>query len=555
MTSMRSKRFTGSDTATTRRDPPASAHRGLWSSRLVRLIFAWNFVGFAILTLGMLLLSELREQLIQAKVDALATQGELVANVLAETATIGDPKPELLERRAAQVLQRLVLPRATRARLFLPDGTLVADTNVLADRIIERPLPPATAPASARGDLQTTAGAMENAVKNLTVWRMAPWRPDFTIQQERARAVKGDRAAGQRLGDSGERVVSVSIPIQRVQAVLGVLTIESADVDDILNAERRSMMPFIIVAGAISLLFSALLSLVIAQPLRSLAFAADQVRETGQTRLFLPEAKNRQDEIGDLAQALERMTGALADRIDTNERFAADVSHEIKNPLTSIRSAVETARNVTDPASREKLLAIIQADVVRLDRLITDISRASRLEAETARGIGNRVDLGKLLVEIAETYSATGRKDEASVEFKGPPPPGAYVDGQEGPLGQVFRNLIDNARSFTPPGSAVTISLLLILRRGGRWLRALVEDQGPGIPPENLETIFQRFYTERPKGAAFGRNSGLGLSIARQIVEAHRGRIWAENIPDPDTGLTRGGRLIVELPAFKDTSR
>jgi len=273
------------------------------------------------------------------------------------------------------------------------------------------------------------------------------------------------------------------------------------------------------------------------------------VRETGQTRLFLPEAKNRQDEIGDLAQALERMTGALADRIDMNERFAADVSHEIKNPLTSIRSAVETARNVSDPAAREKLLAIIAADVVRLDRLITDISRASRLEAETARGIGNRVDLGKLLVEIAETYAATQRSDEPAVEFKGPPPPGAFVDGQEGPLGQVFRNLIDNARSFTPPGAMVTISLILLVRRDGRWLRALVEDQGPGIPPENLETIFQRFYTERPKGAAFGRNSGLGLSIARQIVEAHRGKIWAENILDRDTGATRGARLIVELPA------
>jgi two-component system sensor histidine kinase ChvG len=565
MNSTRSKRSTASAIATTKsdgariepiwREPPASAHRGLWSSRLVRLIFAWNFVGFAILTLGVLLLSELREQLIQAKIDALATQGELVANVLAETATIGDPRPLLLERRAAQVLQRLVLPHATRARLFLPDGTLVADSNVLADRIIEHPLPPAAPPASAKGDFEKTAGAVGDAIRNLTVWRISPWRPDFTLAQERARAARGDRTAGQRLGDSGERVVSVSIPVQRVQAVLGVLTVESADVDDILNAERRSMLPFILVAGAISLLFSLLLSLVIAQPLRRLAFAADQVRETGATRLFLPEATSRQDEIGDLAQALERMTGALADRIDTNERFAADVSHEIKNPLTSIRSAVETARNVTDPAAREKLLAIIAADVVRLDRLITDISRASRLEAETARGVENRVDLGKLLFEISDTYSATGREGEARVEFKGPPPPGAFVNGQEGPLGQVFRNLIDNARSFTPEGDIVTVSLTLIVRRDGRWLRAMVEDEGPGIPKDNLETIFQRFYTERPKGAAFGRNSGLGLSIARQIVEAHRGKIWAENIADPGTGDTIGARLVVELPAAKETQR
>jgi two-component system sensor histidine kinase ChvG len=552
---MRSKRSTASATATTKHNTPQGGHRGLWSSRLARLIFAWNLVGFAILTLGVLLLSELREQLIQAKIDALATQGELVANVLAETATVGDPKPELLERRAVQVLQRLMLPRATRARLFLPDGALVADTNVLSDRIIERPLPPAEPAATAKGDVAKTANTIGDALRGLLTWRISPWRPDFTLKQERARAAKGDRVAGQRLGDSGERVVSVSIPIQRVQAVLAVLTVESGDVDDILNAERRSMLPFIIVAGAISLLFSALLSLVIAQPLRRLAFAADQVRETGATRLFLPEATSRQDEIGDLAQALERMTGALADRIDTNERFAADVSHELKNPLTSIRSAVDTARNVADPVARDKLLTIIAADVVRLDRLITDISRASRLEAETARGVENRVDLGKLLVEITDTYTATARESDARVEFKGPPPPGAFVNGQEGPLGQVFRNLIDNARSFTAPPGVVTVSLILIVRRDGRWLRALVEDQGPGIPPENLETIFQRFYTERPKGAAFGRNSGLGLSIARQIVEAHRGKIWAENIPGANAGETKGARLVVELPAAKETQR
>ncbi len=496
------------------------------------------------LTLGVLLLSELREQLIQAKIDALATQGELVANVLAETATVGDPAPALLESRAALVLERLMLPKATRARLYLPDGALVADTNVLSDRVIERPLPPPTK--------KTPEQELKSAGKGLAVWRLAPWQPDFTVEEERKLAAKGKRISGQRLGDNGERVVTVSIPIQRVQAVLAVLTVESADVDDILNAERRSMAPFIIVAGAISLLFSALLSLVIAQPLRRLAHAADQIRETGATRLFLPEAKTRQDEIGDLAQALERMTGFLADKIDANERFSADVSHEIKNPLTSIRSAVETARNVKDDAARERLLGIIQADVVRLDRLITDISRASRLEAETARGVENRVDLGKLLVEIADTYSATGRDDEATVEFKGPPPPGAFVNGQEGPLGQVFRNLIDNARSFTPPGDQVTVSLTLILRRDGRWLQAKVEDEGPGIPTENLETIFRRFYTERPKGAAFGRNSGLGLSIARQIVDAHRGRIWAENITNPDTGAVMGARLVVELPAAKE---
>jgi two-component system sensor histidine kinase ChvG len=525
-------------TVTTR---PSNRRRDLWTSRIARLIFAWNFVGFTVLTVGALLLSELREQLIQAKIDALTTEGQLVANVLAETSTIGDPAPMLQEDRAAQVLRRMMLPPSTRLRLFTPDGRAVADSNVLADRITMRPLPKQTPDA-------------KPAQRDWLDARITQWRPERTLKEEHAIAFAGGRAGGQRVSETGERVVSVSLPVQHVQAVLGVLTLESADVDEILSAERRSMLPFIVGAGAVSLLFSALLALVIAKPLRALATAADDVRESGGTRLVLPNESRRKDEIGDLAQALERMTGALADRIDANERFAADVSHEIKNPLTSIRSAVETAKAVTDLSARERLLSIIQADVLRLDRLITDITRSSRLEAETARGGQELVDLGRLLVEISETYSATAKESEADVVFDGPPPPGALVLGQEGPLGQVFRNLIDNARSFSPPGGVVKIGLTLILRRDGRWLHATVEDQGPGVPTDNLEAIFKRFYTDRPKGAAFGRNSGLGLSIARQIVQAHKGRIWAENMDQEGKG-PKGARLVVELPAAREIGR
>ncbi len=482
--------------------------------------------------------------MIQAKIDALTTEGELVANVLAETSTVGDPTPMLQEDRAAQVLRRMMLPPSTRLRLFTPDLRAVADSNVLADRITVRPLP--------KLPKQPTQAKPEE--RDWLNSRITEWRPERTLQEELAIAFTGKRASGQRVSEAGERVVSVSLPVQHVQAVLGVLTLESADVDEILAAERRSMLPFIVGAGAVSLLFSALLALLIAKPLRALASAADEVRESGGTRLVLPNESRRKDEIGDLAQALERMTGALADRIDANERFAADVSHEIKNPLTSIRSAVETAKAVTDTNARERLLSIIQADVLRLDRLITDITRSSRLEAETARGGQGLVDLGRLLVEIAETYSATAKPDEAKVMFEGPPPPGALLLGQEGPLGQVFRNLIDNARSFSPPDGIVKIGLTLILRRDGRWLHATVEDQGPGIPTDNLETIFKRFYTDRPKGAAFGRNSGLGLSIARQIVQAHKGRIWAENQEQEGKGA-KGARLVVELPAARETGR
>jgi len=255
----------------------------------------------------------------------------------------------------------------------------------------------------------------------------------------------------------------------------------------------------------------------------------------------------RRDEIGHLAQALERLTGALAERIDSNARFAADVSHEIKNPLTSIRSAVETVRGVSDRDARERLLAIIAADVRRLDRLITDISRASRLEAETALGATGAVDLAHLLDELTQTYQIT-RRDGVNVAFEGVWE-GLWVRGQEGPLGQVFRNLIDNARSFSPPEGTVTVRLALEGGRERTSARVVVDDEGPGIPPENLETIFQRFYTQRPQGVAFGGNSGLGLSIARQIVTAHKGRIWAENRPEG------GARFVVELPLARDSAR
>jgi two-component system sensor histidine kinase ChvG len=358
----------------------------------------------------------------------------------------------------------------------------------------------------------------------------------------------GEIAGGERLDENGDRVVSVTLPIRRVQAVLGTVTLESADVERILVAERASMIPFMIGAAVAIFLSSLLLALFIAQPLRRLAWAADRLRLTGATRLHLPDVSKRKDEIGALAHSLEAMTGALADRIDTNERFAADVSHEIKNPLASIRSAVDAARAVNDEERRGKLLGIVAQDVKRLDRLITDISRATRIEAETARADLDEVDLGTMLFELARAYPAAEEEPHhVEVAFAGAKPVGAVVLGQAGALGQVFRNLIDNARSFSPDGGRVSVGVEVLRGKEGQVVRASVDDQGPGIPPENLETIFRRFYTQRPKGAAFGGNSGLGLSIARQIVGAHNGRIYAQNIERD--GQIAGARLVVELPA------
>lgn len=534
-----------SATATTR----AEGLRAVARSRIARIIFIWNFAGFALLALGVLLLTELRAGLIEAQFRNLRTQGELITNLLIEAGTVqGDPYPAINEPAVRDVLRRLFPPIAQGGRpqdggprilVYAADGRLVADTDVLYDRLEERPLPP---PGEAK--LGERIGRVAQRVQAL---RLTPWAQG-SLEEERARALQGEIARGERINESGERVVSVTLPIRRVQMALGTVTVESADVERILAAERAGMIPFVVGAAIAIFLSSLLLALFIARPLERLALAADSLRHTGATRLKLPDVSRRRDEIGALAQSLEAMTDALADRIDANERFAADVSHEIKNPLASIRSAVDAARAVSDPARQAQMLEIVAQDVKRLDRLITDIARASHIEAETARLEPEAVDLGALVYEIVRAYARPAEdRDGAEVLFVGPRPENAVVSGQDGPLGQVFRNLIDNARSFSPPGGEVRVRAEIVRDKDRPLVRVSVEDEGPGIPPENLETVFRRFYTQRPQGTAFGGNSGLGLSIARQIVTAHHGRIYAENIVGPG-GARAGARLVVELP-------
>jgi two-component system, OmpR family, sensor histidine kinase ChvG len=539
---MQSKPSTVSATGTTRVD----GLRAVARSRIARIIFIWNFAGLAFLILGVLLLAEMRAGLTEAQFRNLRTQGELITNLLIETGTVeGDPNPYVNEPAVRSVLKRILPPVAEgarpgvgrpRVRMFSPDGRLIADSDVLYDRLIETPL-------SDIGERPSLSETLQRAAERVEYLRLTPWRPTSTIEDERARALAGEIARGERLNERGERVVSVTLPVRRVQQVVGAVTIESADVERILVAERASMIPFVLGATIAIFLSSLLLALFIARPVERLAMAADRLRLTGATRLSLPDLSRRKDEIGALAHSLEAMTGALADRIDANERFAADVSHEIKNPLASIKSAVESARAAKSPDQQNKMLAIVAQDVHRLDRLITDIARASRIEAETARGDLDRVDLGALLHDLAKAYApAPDQSARVEVVFAGAKPDDAIVLGQPGPLGQVFRNLIDNARSFSPEGGRVSVAVDVPRTKDGPIVRAIVEDDGPGIPPENLETVFERFYTQRPKGAAFGGNSGLGLSIARQIVTAHEGRIYAQN---RDEG---GARLVVELP-------
>ncbi len=515
---------------------PEAAHRrrrAAWplGSRLGRTIIVLNLLGLAILIGGALVLNELRQGLIQTRLESLELEGDVIAKVIDEYATVGEPRPELEADAAANMVDVLSIPSTQRARLFDASGRLLADSYVVADRVDQAPLPPALKPGQ-----REDAGAAREREQRLETARRA-------VSAEVLAAMRGEVVRNVRLAEDGKRVVSVSIPIRHVQAVLGVLTLQASGADEIVSAQRRALLPFIFIAIGVTLLSSLLLTQLIAEPVLRLARAADRVRLQHARAIALPDLAKRDDEVGDLTRSLEDMTRAIAERMQAIERFAADVAHELRNPMTSIRSAVETLDLVDSPNAKGRLLNILNQDISRMDRLITDISNASRLDAELAREQPSPLDLRPLLAQVAEFYEAIRKAGEVRVRFVAPAAADpVHVNGREGPLGQVLRNLIDNARSFSPEGGEVRVNLV----RGRSEASIYVDDDGPGIPAENLETVFQRFYTSRPKGAAFGGNSGLGLAIARQIIEAHGGRIWAENRLEGDR--VAGARFCLALP-------
>lgn len=505
-------------------------------SRLGRLIIALNLLALAILIGGSLILNEVGRGLIRTRLDSLEVQAELIANVIAELDTRGDPVPILESEGALLALQKTFVPKGQRARLFDMDGNVIADSYLVSNDVEVSTLPPARARGSPPPEGPNPAEAKQ---------RLAD--AHRSLMDEVHTALRGQIVKAVRRNDTGERVVSVAIPIQRVKGVVGALVLEAGGLDKIVAAQRAELIPFILVALGVTLFSSVLLHLAVVRPIQRLSAAADQVRLARARAISFPDLESRNDELGDLARSLETMTETLSNRMDAIERFAADVSHELKNPLTSVRSAVETLELVRDQRGKDRLMALLKQDVRRMDRLITDISNASRLDAELSREQPRAFDVARLIDEIAGLYAAAARPGEAVVKYvntAGEPLP---VTGREGPMGQVFRNLIDNARSFSPADGEVRVEAGRGSSDPARPVTISVEDEGPGIPPENLETIFERFYTSRPAGAAFGGNSGLGLSIARQIVLAHGGRIWAENRTGAD-GQVKGARFVVALP-------
>ena len=541
-----------SDTATKR--PEGFRRRvtgfGVWLRRTFTSRLAWTIIGvnlatLAVLLVGMWALTENRRGLVDAKVDSLTAQAEIIANIITETSVSGDaPGPRMDPDGAREVLRRLsqlYVPDETRALLYAPGPRRIADSDLIAGAVEQSELP---APGDAASRGPGLWRQIEDGFGRLFLDAEDRDRLDRDLVEEvKAAFVTGEPQAGLRRGPDGERIVSVTIPIQLIQAVVGTVTYESYDFDELIAAERAAILPYALTA-VIAIMTGALwLTGSIARPVRRLADAARAVRLAGGRRVPLPDMSRRLDEIGDMGRAFTAMTDALYDRLDAIESFAADVSHEIKNPLTSIRSAAEILPLAKDEVLRDKLIAVIQHDVKRLDRLITDISNASRLDAELAREDLSVIDLGRLLGDISSIEMGGGEDGERPRIELVTHGADLKIRGHEGPLSRVFINLIENAVTFSPPGGVVTVSVRRVGSTHGRII-VEVRDEGPGVPPDNLETIFERFYTQRPEGAAFGSHSGLGLAIARQIITAHGGRITAANRSD-----RTGACFTVDLPA------
>ncbi|WP_131113200.1 stimulus-sensing domain-containing protein [Lichenihabitans psoromatis] len=560
------------------------------SSSLTRRIVVLNLGGLLALLLLFLYLNQFREGLIDARVQSLQTQGEIIAAAIAASATVEtdaitvDPE-KLLQLAPGQstgapdedasslqfsinpekigpVLRRLVSPTRTRARVFDSEGELLLDSRSLSlhGNILRSDLPPPDPNEATL--IERTWSEVKRRFGHTDVSLFDDGRNAKGVGfPEVARALKGATQYVVRVNKKGETIVSVAVPIERFKNIRGALLLstQGGDIDAIIASERWAFFRVFLLAAGVTFLLSLLLANTIAGPMRRLADAADRVRRGINSREEIPDFTSRSDEIGHLSGALRDMTGALYLRMEAIESFAADVAHELKNPLTSLRSAVETLPRIKSEESRERLMSVIQHDIRRLDRLISDISDASRLDAELARGATAQVDVKRLLTAVVEVANGVSRDDGVTIALTvepkatGEQDDDAFkVEGHDSRLGQVMNNLIDNARSFSPEGGVVNVLLRSCCLDDGdegiAGVEIVVEDAGPGIPADAFERIFERFYTDRPEHG-FGQNSGLGLSISRQIIDAHGGRIFARN-REPQHDLATMG--VDDHPEWSD---
>lgn len=537
-------------------------------SPLTGRILAVNLIAPLLLLAGLLYLDQYEGALITNELDGLRVQADLVAAAIGEGAVTAEMETfenlrlpvtshRLQPEASRAMIRRLAELGGVRARLFDPNGLLVADSRRLmgpGGMVQVADLPPPE-PVSLVGTLRNAYDWVKRA---LSLGRSLPRYVERVEQtasdyDEVVEAIEvAVPATAVRQVDRDRKLLSAAVPVQYYKQVVGAVMVSrsDADIEQSLFEVRLAILKLFLGTLFVTVLVSFYLAGTIARPIRRLAAAAEQVRSGQNRRQVIPDLSRRQDEIGELSVSLRAMTEALRQRMDATERFAADVAHEIKNPLTSLRSAVETIVRLDDPDKQRRLLAIVKDDVSRLDRLISDISDASRLDAELSRAETGEVTVRPMLETLADVYALAGQDRAVTFDLDVPEDGGGpegdtlVIRGLEDRLVQVIRNLIGNALSFSPEGGVITLRG----RREGGEVVIEVEDQGPGIPAGKERDVFNRFYTERPLGEKFGTHSGLGLSISQQIVEAHRGTITAGNVRAAD-GTVRGALFTVRLPA------
>ncbi|MEQ8735934.1 MAG: stimulus-sensing domain-containing protein [Rhodospirillaceae bacterium] len=532
---------------------------GLRLTLLTRRVLAVNLVAPVLLGLGLLFLDEYEQSLIATELDALRTEGELIAASIGEGAVVIETESEAFgafmpagaTRRidrpnAQQLVRRLAGLANVRARLYGTGGAMIADSRLLRGpggevRVVDlAEIEEDTLTRWLREAFDWTE-AIIGSREDLDPYVEEVNGTAYDFMEVVGALERGEAANAVRLDANGRKILTVAVPVQFYKQIVGAVFVSEDDsrVEARLFEVRSAILTIFAWTTGVTVLLSLYLAGTIARPVKRLAEAATLVRDGRSRQHTIPDLSKRRDEIGALSSALREMTEALWQRMDATEQFAADVAHEIKNPLTSLRSAVETVARVKDPDQQKQLMSIIQDDVTRLDRLISDISDASRLDAELSRAESEPVNITTLLETLASIHNTTDKPDAPHIDLDLPSHDPLSVSGLEGRLAQVFRNLIGNAVSFSPPGG----KLFIQGRRENGTVTVKVRDQGPGIPPGKEDAIFNRFYSERPEDEKFGTHSGLGLSISKQIIEAHKGTISAANREDG------GAVFTVRLPA------
>ena len=567
----------------------AASAAGNWLSRswlarvigrsLRRRILLANLLGLAGLLFAILYLSLHHGWLLDAKVDVVKTVSRITAEAIAYRAVneraIFDPNripekgPGRVQRddafaalelpidphQAAIVLKKLVGPADLRARIYSPKGTLILNSETLFsnDEIETIPPPPATVESAPRLRNFWTRLHYWVINKELKVYRELGTANGFLYPEVKRAAQRGQETPILLLNRHGEQIVSMAEPIKRGNKILGVLLLSTkpGDIDDVLWEERWLILQIAAMALVVAIGSSLVLERTVAGPMRRLSEAANQVTQNISARQKLPDLTSRRDEVGQTGRAFVAMTNALYRRIEASEKFAADVAHELKNPLAAARSMAEALAYARSDANRMELVQEIQTELKRLNRLINDIASTSRLDAELARQEMRTVDVRGVLEAVSGLFSDMLADDSRKIRLLVEPgtPASFAVRGNDGRLGQVFTNLIDNALSFSPEGGTVIVRA----QPNGSKVEIAIEDDGPGIPTDKLGQIFDRFYSDRPQtDAKRGKNSGLGLSISREIVVSHSGEIFAENRSSNGKQRGSGARFTVRLPLAAD---